>query len=114
MTGRRERIESALLQGLPQAADDEWLEVLDESHQHSGGPQAESHYRVLVVRAAFAGTSPVARHRMVQGLVAPEFQNGLHALAINAWTPEQWQARVAAGQERPRSPACRGGSAKAE
>jgi BolA family transcriptional regulator, general stress-responsive regulator len=83
------------------------LEVLDESHMHSVPPGAESHFKVLVVSEGFSADRPLARHRRVNGLLAGEFQTGLHALAIHAWTPEEWFAR---GGTAPPSPQCMGGS----
>ena len=83
------------------------LEVTDESHMHSVPPGAESHFKVLVVSENFAADRPIARHRRVNGLLTPEFQTGLHALAIHAWTPDEWYAK---GGIAPASPLCMGGS----
>lgn len=70
------------------------LRVIDESHHHAGHAHAgdkrhgnESHFRVEVVSAAFAGKSRVDRHRMVNGLLAQELAEGLHALAVTAKAP---------------------------
>ncbi len=69
------------------------LEVIDESHHHKGHaghhPEGESHFRVEVVSAAFAGKSRVERHRIVNGLLAEELAGRVHALAISAQTPEE-------------------------
>lgn len=67
------------------------LVVTDESHLHEGhGGWREggnTHFRIDVVSAAFAGKSRVERHRMVNALLADEFARGLHALAIKAAAP---------------------------
>jgi BolA protein len=64
------------------------LEVVDESHLHKGHagahPDGESHFRVRIVSAAFAGKTRVEMHRMVNEALAPEIEGGLHALAIEA------------------------------
>lgn len=64
------------------------LEVIDESHLHAGHagarPDGESHFRVKVVSAAFAGKSPVERHRMINTILAEELEERVHALAISA------------------------------
>lgn len=69
------------------------LVVTDESHLHEGhGGWREggnTHFRIDVVSAAFAGKSRVERHRMVNALLADEFARGLHALAIKAAAPEE-------------------------
>lgn len=83
------------------------LEVVDESHRHSVPPDAQSHYRVLVVSERFAQQSLVARHRAVNAAVRPELEGGLHALALHTWTPEEWFER---GGSSPESPPCLGGS----
>lgn len=73
---------------------------------HNVPPGSETHLKVVVVSAAFAGMSQVERHRLVYGALSEEFRDGLHALTVTSRTPEEWgrNADVAA------SPACRGGS----
>jgi BolA protein len=43
--------------------------------------------RVRIVAEAFRGQSRIARHRVVNGLLAGEIARGLHALAIEAKAP---------------------------
>jgi BolA protein len=99
---RKLRIEESLNRALSPLH----LEVVDESHMHSVPPGAESHFRVLIASDAFQGSTLVARHRRINALLAEEFQTGLHALAIHAWTPEEWYAK---GGVAPASPPCLGG-----
>lgn len=82
------------------------LEVINESHMHSG-PATESHFKVVVVAERFDGVPLVRRHRLVNETLAAELAGGVHALSIHAYTPQQWTER---GGEIPRSPPCRGGS----
>lgn len=67
------------------------LELEDESHRHEGhgGYRAGqlTHVRVRIVAEAFRGQSRIARHRIVNGLLADEIARGLHALAIEAKAP---------------------------
>jgi len=49
----------------------------------------ETHFRIEIVSAAFAGTSRVARERAVQKVLSEEFQMGLHALSVKALAPEE-------------------------
>jgi BolA protein len=103
MAGPVERsIHDALVDGFAPTA----LEVINESHMHSG-PASESHFKVLVVSDAFEGKAMIARHRMVNEALRPQLAAGLHALSILAYTPAQWRAR---GGRIPPSPPCRGGS----
>ena len=90
---------------LQQAFNPDFLVVENESHNH-GGPATESHYKVTLVSAAFVGLRAVARHQKVYALTQTEMTQGLHALALHVYTPEEW-AQIGAA---PASPACMGGS----
>ena len=67
------------------------LRVVDESHQHEGHaghrPGGQTHFRVHIVSAAFAGKTRVERHRMINAALADELTGGVHALAIHANAP---------------------------
>ncbi len=67
------------------------LEVLNESAQHSGhlgdDGSGESHFRVTIESAAFAGLSRVARQRLVNHALADLLAGRIHALAIAARAP---------------------------
>jgi BolA protein len=69
------------------------LDIEDESHRHAGhaGARAEgeSHFRVTIVAAAFAGQGRVARQRLVYGLLAEELRTDIHALSLTTLTPEE-------------------------
>ena len=86
------------------------LQVINESHMHAGPPNRETHFKVVIVGDAFAGKARVMRHRAVNRALAAELEAGVHALSIQAWTPDEFTAR---GGVIPDSPLCRGGS-KAE
>ena len=85
-TDRAARIRS-LLSTLDPAA----LEVVDDSARHAGhaGAQAggQTHFNVLVVSSRFEGLNRVARHRLVNAALEPEFGTGLHALSLVLRTP---------------------------
>ena len=86
---RAERIEQALREALNPTR----LMVADDSHKHAGHagarPEGETHYRIEVVSAAFEGENRVARQRLVNELLAPEFESGLHALQMKTLTPAE-------------------------
>jgi BolA protein len=67
------------------------LDVVNESHLHAGHASSpgtgESHFRILIVAAGFAGKSRVERHRLVNDVVRDELRDGVHALAIKALAP---------------------------
>lgn len=85
----RERIEDTLNEALKP----DRLEVIDESHLHAGHagarPGGESHFRVRIVSGAFSGLSRVERHRRVNALLAGELAGPIHALAIDARSPDE-------------------------
>lgn len=65
------------------------LEVIDESDQHRGHAgvhpgRVETHFRVRIESAAFAGKSRVEMHRLINEALADELSGGVHALAIEA------------------------------
>ncbi|MBE0473051.1 BolA family transcriptional regulator [Rhodoferax sp.] len=82
-----------LQQRLQQVLQPNQLEVLDESHQHHGHAGANgtgfgTHFRVRITAGAFVGKSAVARHRLVYDALQDFIDQGLHALAIEARTPQ--------------------------
>lgn len=63
------------------------LDVIDDSHHHighEGARDGRGHYRVRVVSPAFAGMTPVARHRAVYAALDDLMQTDIHALSIQA------------------------------
>lgn len=83
-----------------------FLRVENESYRHNVPPGAQSHFKVTVVSNQFNAQPPLARHRMVNELLARELAS-LHALALHTLTPEEWAAR---GESSIDSPQCLGGS----
>ena len=84
-------VKSRIEEKLNAAFSPESLTVVDESHLHAGHsgalPGGETHFRLTMVAAAFAGKSRVERHRMVNDALADEFSGRLHALALHATAP---------------------------
>ena len=70
-------------------------EIADESHLHAGhvGAGEGSHFRLIVISPQFDGLNMVKQHRLVYEVLAEEMQSGIHALALQTYTPEQWSAR---------------------
>ena len=73
------------------------LDLVDESARHAGHagarPQGESHFRLTIVAAAFAGHSRIERQRLVFAALGDLMQSDIHALAITALTPAEAAAR---------------------
>ncbi|QQP98781.1 BolA family protein [Lysobacter enzymogenes] len=85
---RAEAIRAAIVAALAPVS----LEIEDESHRHAGHAGAQDgrgHFRVAVISQAFAGMLPLARHRAVYSAVGELMTTDIHALAINAKTPQE-------------------------
>lgn len=67
------------------------LEVQDDSHLHAGhaGAREGRHFTVRLVSERFHGLSRVARHRLVYDALGSLIPQGIHALAIQAQTPDE-------------------------
>lgn len=61
------------------------LEIVDEGDRHIGhAGEGQGHFRVRIRSEAFAGKTPIQRHRMVYAAVDDLIGQGIHALAIEA------------------------------
>jgi BolA protein len=83
---REARVE-AIRQRLQAAFSPSELDVIDDSHRHAGHEGARDgrgHFRVRVVSPAFAGMTPIARHRAVYAALGGLMQTDIHALSIQA------------------------------
>jgi BolA family transcriptional regulator, general stress-responsive regulator len=67
------------------------LAIIDESHRHAGHagarPEGETHFRIEIVSAAFAGLSRIERQRLVHQMLATELAGRVHALSLATLTP---------------------------
>ena len=92
MQSRAARLEAALTAAFAPMV----LRVEDDSARHAGhvGARAggETHFNVLLVSAAFQGMPRVARSRKVHEVLAREFADGMHALALTLRSPEEYGA----------------------
>lgn len=74
------------------------LAIVDDSQRHAGHvgarPSGETHFKVEITTAAFAGRSRVDRQRMVYAVLAEELAGPVHALELRTRTPEEAQRPV--------------------
>ena len=82
------------------------LEVVNESRNHNVPPNSESHFKVVMVSPKFANTGRVKRHQQVYQIVSEEMRQGVHALALHLYSPDEWQQSTHVND----SPPCLGGS----
>ena len=82
-----ERMDDRIERQLREAFHPSHLEVINESHLHSGHAgddgTGESHYRLRIRSSFFEGMNRVSIHRAVNGALAEELKT-VHALAIDA------------------------------
>jgi len=67
------------------------LTLRDDSAAHAGhaGASEGGHFAVWLVSSRFSGLKPLERHRLVYAAAAPLLPGRIHALQINALTPEE-------------------------
>jgi BolA protein len=68
-----------------------YIDIIDESHLHAGHAGAASgagHFNVTIVSDKFAGKSAIERHRMVYLAVNDLMPSEIHALSIQAQSPD--------------------------
>lgn len=99
-------VEAQIRQQLMQTFAPDFLDVVNESHGHNVAPGSETHFKVVIVANQFSNNRSVQRHQKVYAALGEFLKQGVHALAIHTYTPEEWQAAGGA----PESPACLGGS----
>lgn len=101
-------IATALIQSL-QSLQPTHLSLVNESLNHAGYFEGkESHFKLTIVSDHFIGKRLVARHQLVYDLVSDLLTSkggNVHALAIHAYTPDEWQG------QSPDSPNCAGQNA---
>ena len=87
-------LEQQLIERLQQLSPSH-LEVVNESSGHGGYfPGKESHFKVIVVSEIFAGLRLVQRHQKIYAVAGDLLSPGkIHALAIHAFLPEEWQGQ---------------------
>lgn len=71
------------------------LEVVNESHKHNLPDSLETHFKVTMVSAEFAGKTLLALHQLAYKILSQEIQAGVHALALHMLTEQEWQKKNA-------------------
>lgn len=88
MTAIEERIVEKLRAAL--ATADVTLRNDSAKHRgHAGQTNAHSHLAVRIVSDRFAGLTQVRRHKLVYSALAEELKREVHALEIEALTPDE-------------------------
>ncbi len=68
------------------------IEVRDDSRLHAGHEGAKSgggHFAVTIVSRLFQGKNAVQRHQMIYQALGDMMKKDIHALSIQAFTPDE-------------------------
>ena len=69
------------------------LQIVDESHLHAGHAGAKEsgggHFNIEIISEQFQDKSAIDRHRMIYVALGDAMGTEIHALSINAQTPEE-------------------------
>lgn len=71
------------------------IEIIDDSQKHAGHVGARDgggHFKLNIVSSEFNEKSLIQRHRMVYSAVDDLMNTEIHALSINAQTPEEFSS----------------------
>lgn len=76
---------------LRDAFQPEQLQVIDQTNEHHGHAgwreSGETHFRVEITAAGFAGKSRVERQRQIYAVLAEDMNNPVHALSLLVRAP---------------------------
>lgn len=65
------------------------LDIRDDSARHAGHGASGAHFAMTIVSGRFAGKRPMERHRMVYDALGALMKTDIHALSIDAKTPDE-------------------------
>jgi BolA family transcriptional regulator, general stress-responsive regulator len=84
-------LRDAMTEALTERLEPLVLELVDDSAAHAGhaGAREGAHFNLRIVSAKFAGLPRISRHRLVYDALRPWMAEGVHALAIDARTPDE-------------------------
>ncbi len=77
------------------------LDVRDDSHKHIGHAGArggQGHFSVEIVSDGFTGMAALARHRAIYAALGDMMIDDIHALSIQASTPDERMRNDRTGQ----------------
>jgi BolA protein len=90
MMPRTERIKQLLTSSL----EPTMLQVVDDSASHAGhagvSEHGGGHFQVLIVSTKFTDVNTLMRHQMVYQSLESMMQTEIHALSIQALTPDEF------------------------
>ena len=99
-------VQQTIEQKIQTALSPSRLDVINESHMHNVPTGSESHFKLVVITSAFESLSLVQRHQKINGILAKELKEDIHALSMETHTDQEWDKRAGRTMD---SPQCHGG-----
>jgi BolA protein len=99
-------VQDTIEQKILTALTPSYLDVTNESHMHNVPPGSELHFKLVIVSSDFENLPLVQRHQKVNGILAKELKDDIHALSMQTHTAPEWEERGGATMA---SPLCHGG-----
>ncbi len=67
------------------------LDIMDDSAMHAGhkGNGGGGHFTLTITSSHFSGKSQIMRHRLIYQALADLIPQKIHALSIQAFTPDE-------------------------
>ena len=103
------KVQKLLEAKLNEGLSPQFMDVINESPQHSVPSGSESHFRVILVSDKFQDMPMVKRQKLVFSLIKEELKANVHAFSQHTFTPSEWLER---GGSLPSPPPCVGGKKK--
>ncbi len=80
---------------LTESLSPNYINIQDVSHAHAGhieaSPNGETHFNITISSHHFIDKTKIERHKIVNNILKPCFNSGLHAASIKTLTPEEYE-----------------------
>lgn len=90
------------IQQIVESLQPSYFTIEDETEHHRVPLNGETHFKLVIVASCFRDKTRVERHKILNNLLADEFKQGLHALSMYLYTPDEWSLK----EGTPASPLC--------
>jgi stress-induced morphogen len=86
-------METSELEALIEAEIEDAQATVTMPRVHHDQQAEDAHYAAVVVSPAFEGVSLVDQHKMVYDAIGDEMTRSVHAMEIETYTPEEYEAK---------------------
>ncbi len=86
---------TAITQILETQLQPSYLKITDQTSFHAGHPETQKssggHFHIVVICEKFKNMNLMERHRLIYALLKKLLPSEIHALAIKAFTKDEWE-----------------------